>query len=354
MSTAAKITIVILALLTVMAVIVAALVAGFIARKPLAAPEVQVAAPAGAALERIRRRGEVRVGMDTGNPPWIGSPPMFFLNEKGERDGFEYQLAKEVAKAAGVGKVELVHHLYAEFEDALVRDEDLDVVIGGFSPYPAPKIAWSKPYFDFGLCLIVRSDSPIQTTADLVGKKIGVFKDEAAVDAVNHLVHGYKSLQQYQDGYLDLLSTGVIDAFLYDYPFTVAELKTYYTQNPHRRGSLKIAQYNLTDSTYAVAVRATEPELLQVVNTAIDGWKGQDAYTLAVKKYLRNDEGNRSPTEGAYVVAAGDSLMSIASRQLGGAEHWTEIWALNKDHYASPNLIEVGDHLVLPDHADPR
>jgi nucleoid-associated protein YgaU len=48
-----------------------------------------------------------------------------------------------------------------------------------------------------------------------------------------------------------------------------------------------------------------------------------------------------------YVVKAGDSLSKIAKEQLGDAKRWSEIQKLNK--IENPNLIRVGQELVLPD-----
>ena len=49
-----------------------------------------------------------------------------------------------------------------------------------------------------------------------------------------------------------------------------------------------------------------------------------------------------------YVVAAGDSLWSIASRTLGGGVYWSEIYAANRDVIRDPNLIYVGQELTIP------
>ncbi|TFG73077.1 MAG: LysM domain-containing protein, partial [Anaerolineales bacterium] len=48
-----------------------------------------------------------------------------------------------------------------------------------------------------------------------------------------------------------------------------------------------------------------------------------------------------------YVVKSGDSLSKIAKEQLGDARRYPEIQKLNK--LDNPNLIRVGQELLLPD-----
>lgn len=49
-----------------------------------------------------------------------------------------------------------------------------------------------------------------------------------------------------------------------------------------------------------------------------------------------------------HTVAAGDSLSSLALAELGTADRWGEIFALNRDALASPELVRVGQVLDIP------
>lgn len=55
----------------------------------------------------------------------------------------------------------------------------------------------------------------------------------------------------------------------------------------------------------------------------------------------------RSPA-GSHTVAAGESLSRISLAELGTTDRWAEIFALNRDALASPELIRVGQVLDLP------
>lgn len=50
-----------------------------------------------------------------------------------------------------------------------------------------------------------------------------------------------------------------------------------------------------------------------------------------------------------YTVQSGDSLSKIAKALLGDANRWPEIFEANKDKIKDPNMIHVGQELVIPD-----
>lgn len=306
----------------------------------------------GGTAARIRAAGVLRVAMDTGEPPWTGTPPMYSKDASGKDSGFDMELAQMLANALGVGKVEIVHGRYSELP-ALLADPagKVDVLISGYSPADEAGISWSDSYLDYGLCLVVPAKSKVKTTKDLFGEAVGIFDDEAAAEAVNGLVKGYTELVRLEDGYWDQLLSGRFAGFIYDYPYAVAEISRFYAQNPHRKGAFRIAQYNLTDSSYAVGLRSADADLLPTVNTAIQLWRAEASYADAVKRWLSSGLPADAPTDSGkktVKVAAGDTLSRIAARELGSAEKWTAIWAVNRDRFPNPHLIEVGDVVVLP------
>lgn len=315
-----------------------------------AAAEVVPPAPADGAVGRIKAAGVLKVYMDTGEPPWTGTPPMYFRNAKGESDGFDHVVAQVVAEAVGVKKVEVVHAKYSELADAFATTTLADLLISGYSPVEVDGIRWSRPYLDYGLCLVVPAASDLRTTADLWGKAVGIFDDDAAAEDVNRLVKGYSELVRLEDGYWDQLLSGRFAAFIYDYPYAVAEINAFYKTNPHRAGAFRIAQYNLTDSHYAVGVRKADADLLALVDRAIADWRASDAYADAVKKYLSAGLAAPPAPKGARTVKvkAGDTLSGIAARELGDLKKWPTIWELNKSRFPNPHLIEVGDEVQLP------
>jgi polar amino acid transport system substrate-binding protein len=306
-------------------------------------------APAGAAIARIQKRGTLLVGMDTGEPAWTGTPPMYFPNDSGEPDGFDAALLKAIAHDLGVTP-KIVHAKYSGLEELLLDESGkVDLLVSGYSPTDTAGIRWSEPYLEYGLCLVVPTRSKVRTVADLSGEAVGIFDDDAAAEEVSRLVKGYTELVRLEDGYWDQLLAGRFAGFLYDYPYAVAEIRVWTTQNPSKKGALKIAQYNLTDSTYAVGVRAAETDLLEAVNASIAAWRGSEAYREAVRTYLKNEAPAPEAPQGARVVtvAAGETLSLIAQRELGSVDRWPELWEKNRARFPNPHLIDVGDQVVV-------
>lgn len=55
-----------------------------------------------------------------------------------------------------------------------------------------------------------------------------------------------------------------------------------------------------------------------------------------------------APQKKTYTVVEGDCLWNIAKKYLGNGARYTEIYDLNKDKIKNPNLIYVGQVLILP------
>jgi nucleoid-associated protein YgaU len=58
---------------------------------------------------------------------------------------------------------------------------------------------------------------------------------------------------------------------------------------------------------------------------------------------------NITPAGKTYTVVKGDSLSKIAKREYGDAREWRKIYEANKDVIDDPDLIEVGQSLIIPE-----
>lgn len=56
-----------------------------------------------------------------------------------------------------------------------------------------------------------------------------------------------------------------------------------------------------------------------------------------------------APKQKTYTVAAGDSLSKIAKQFYGNANEYTKIFEANRNVLTDPNIVKVGQQLVIPD-----
>ena len=299
------------------------------------------AAPAHAqddSLQKVIDAGVLRVAAEPGTPPML-------FKEGNRYEGFDYAIAKAVAKRIGVDDVVIVAGKYSELPARLIAGK-ADVIISGYTADDSiTGIDWSEAYLDYGLCLVVKKGRAVRSTDDLRGKVIGIFNDPAAEDEVKGMNLGQSRIEKYEDGYFDLLDQGKIDGFIYDFPYAQEEIKEF-------GGRLEIVEFNLSKSTYNVGVRRGASTLLKMVNSAVRSLKASDEYRQIVRKYL----GGTGPApvakvaagQSVYKVRPGDTLSGIARDQLGNLRRWNEIWEANRNRIADPNLIDIGWELVLP------
>ncbi len=289
-------------------------------------------------LQKVVDAGVLRVAAEPGTPPML-------FKEGSRYDGFDYAIAKAVAKRIGVDDVIIVAGKYSELPARLIAGK-ADVIISGYTADDSiTGIDWSEAYLDYGLCLVVKKGRAVRSTDDLRGKVIGIFNDPAAEDEVKAMNLGQSRIEKYEDGYFELLDQGKIDGFIYDFPYAQEEIKEF-------GGRLEIVEFNLSKSTYNVGVRRGAATLLKMVNAAVRGLKASDEYRQIVRKYL----GGTGPApvakvaagQSVYKVRPGDTLSGIARDQLGNLRRWNEIWEANRNRIADPNLIDIGWELVLP------
>ena len=314
---------------------------------PAASPSssTPAAAPSAAAerkgvLASVRQSGVLRVGMEP------DAPPIRFINDRKQDDGFDFRVAGLIADGIGAKRVQIVEADYEDLPDRL-RAGDIDIVMGGYVPDPSIEgVVWSNGYLDFGLCLIVQEGmaGTFKSTRDLAGKRIAIYDDPSAERWVTQNIPGARiSKFSGDDGWFEAVERDQADALIYDYPFAAEEIKA------HPRTT--IVQYNLNQSKYAVGIPAGNFDMVYEVNQVIDRFRASPQYAELMREYLTtvSDVFTR-PVAGrkSYTVKAGDTLSRVAQAQLGDSNRWREIWDLNRERVANENLIYPRLVLLMP------
>jgi polar amino acid transport system substrate-binding protein len=121
-----------------------------------------------ATWSEMQARQTWRVGMDPSFPPFE------HLDESGQAVGYDVDLARAIAADWGL-QMELVPIGYDSLVDALKAGR-IDSVVSAipYDPRATRDIAYSAPYFDAGVRLVVRAGSPITSTASLDGTHLAV------------------------------------------------------------------------------------------------------------------------------------------------------------------------------------
>jgi ABC-type amino acid transport substrate-binding protein len=291
-------------------------------------------------LASVRQSGVLRVGMEP------DAPPLRFINDRRQDDGFDFRVAGLIADGIGAKRIQVVEADYEDLPDRL-RGGDIDILMGGYVPDPSiDGVVWSNGYLDFGLCLIVQEGmaGTYRSVRDLAGKRIAIYDDPAAERWVQDNIPGARiSKFSGENGWFEAVERDQVDALIYDYPFAAEEIKA------HPRTT--IVQYNLNQSRYAVGIPAGNFDLVYEVNQVIDRLKASPQYADLMREYLSStSEVFTRPVAGrrTYTVKQGDTLGRIAQAELKDANRWREIWDLNRDRVANENLIYPRLVLLMP------
>ena len=142
-------------------------------------------------LATVRQTGVLRVGMEP------DAPPLHFLNDRKQEDGFDFRLAGIIAEGLGAKRIQVVEADYEDLPDRL-RAGDIDVIMAGYVPDPSiTGVVWSNGYLDFGLCMIVHEGmaATYRSVQDLAGKRIAIYDDPAAERWVQQNIPGAQHQQ---------------------------------------------------------------------------------------------------------------------------------------------------------------
>ncbi len=115
-------------------------------------------------LDEVRARGKVIVGVTS------EAPPFGFVDEKGELVGFDIDVAKLIAKGifGDDTKIELMKQGFAaRWPNTQNGTIDFGIMVTTIYPDRVLQVAFTRPYIDSGIVLVVRKDSPVKTIADL-------------------------------------------------------------------------------------------------------------------------------------------------------------------------------------------
>ena len=197
-------------------------------------------------------------------------PPYGYMDDNGSYTGFDLDLAKEVCERNNWSFV--AQPIDWDAKDAELDSGSIDCIWNGFTIDGRENdYLWSNPYFDNKQIFVVKSDSGINSIADLKDKTVETQKDSSALAALEGdnktIADTFKQLTQvadYNTAFMDLES-GACDAIAMD--IGVAE---YQIENKNSTTNFTILSEHITTEKYGVGFKKNNTDLKDQVQATLD------------------------------------------------------------------------------------
>ncbi|GGG84774.1 substrate-binding periplasmic protein [Paenibacillus radicis (ex Gao et al. 2016)] len=230
-------------------------------------------------LDQVKESGVLKVGL-------MGTyAPYNFTNDKNEIDGFDADIAKEVAKRLGV-KVEFTAQDFSGLISSL-QAKKFDAIISQVTITDERKkvIDFTEPYITNEVKIIVpEKNTAITKLEDFKGKNIGVglgTNDETYLRDVAIPKVGKFTIKTYDDVITSLqdLNAGRIDATINN----IHALKPIVDKNGFK---IKAVGEPIKADSAGIAVRKDNPEFRDALNQALKDLKADGTYDTIFEKWF--------------------------------------------------------------------
>ena len=212
--------------------------------------------------------------------------PMGFRDEKGELVGFDVDLAQAAAEEMGI-KIECQPIDWTVKETEL-DSGNIDFLWNGYSitPEREKKVLFSDPYMDNRQIIVTLKDSPVNSKADLEGKRITVQGESSALEAVMKDEAFVKALAEPPVEYATNTECFKdIEAKRCD-AIVVDEVLARYYMKQNGEEKYKVLDENFGEEQFAVGMRKDDAALQEALNKALAKLKEDGTYDEIYKKYF--------------------------------------------------------------------
>jgi len=234
--------------------------------------------PPDGALQQIRARGELRVGLEAGYMPFE------MRDKRGGIIGFDVDMAKLMARKLGV-KLTIVNTQWDGIIPALLTAK-FDVLMSGMTitEERAQQVDFADPYIVIGQSVIMQAKlaDTVKSVDDLndpryvIATKLGTTGDLAAAEYLPKA-----QLMKFETEAEALLQVrgGRAAAFVYDLPYNAV----YVARNP---GQLVLLPKPFTREELGWAIRKNDPEWRAWLNEFLAGVRQDKAYDALYGKWF--------------------------------------------------------------------
>lgn len=251
------------------------------------------ALPANSTMAKIKKRGYLIAGV-SGDTYLLGA-----RNPKtGTIEGFDIDMVKAVTKAIfGDASKYSLRVITADDRIPLLESGEIDIVVRAMSMTCDrwDQVAFSAVYYQAGQKVMVRTDSDIETLADLDGRKVCAPNGTSSIDNLLRTVPAATVVPaRTHTGCLVMFQTGAVDAITGD-DTVLAGLAA---QDPYARVLTK--EQAFSSEPYGIGIKADNIDLVRFVNAKLDQMRENGEWQASYDKWLAPRLGAAKPPKPQY------------------------------------------------------
>jgi polar amino acid transport system substrate-binding protein len=222
-------------------------------------------------LKRIKNAGEMRIAMSGDYPPFS------YYNEEKELDGFDVEVAREIAKRVGVSLKPVIVPWSGKVSGLLNREFDAILGCVAVSQTKVEALRFSTPYYHSTTQIMIKKGSGFKGPEDLANRSVGAVigttfeKDAGKLSAIDlRLYKGHS--QAFRD-----LHNGTLDGLVTDQVVGDNAIKT---------GKFNVAFLgsSLGNRRVGIGVRKEDKALLAKIEGVLEDMRDDGALQKLIKK----------------------------------------------------------------------
>jgi polar amino acid transport system substrate-binding protein len=221
----------------------------------------------------------LRVGMELSYPPFEMTDP------QGRPTGVSVRLAEALGKH--LGRDVMIENVAFDGLIPALKTGKIDCIISSLTATPerARAIAFSEPYLKTGLALLVGTQSPVQSAADLdvAGRTIAVKKGTTGHQYAATLKQARVLVLDKESAAVMEVAQGKADAFLYD------SLSVFRNQRRHPDTTRAILR-PFREETWAIGLRPGDDELRRQINGFLEAFRAAGGFERLGDEFLPEEK----------------------------------------------------------------
>jgi len=225
-------------------------------------------------LEAIKQRGTIILAMGGKYPPFN------FINKQNQLDGFDMDIAKEVAKRLGVEAKAVTTEWDGIIAGLLTSKYDIILGSMAITEERKQKVDFVH-YYTSGANIVVPSDSAVKGKEDLKGVTVGVGMGTTYEKKAREFGANVKTYATSMDAFTDMVN-GRVQAVITDKLIAANNIK-------EKNLPFKLVGEPLYDEECGIAIRKDDPELKEVIEKVLEEMRQDGTYTTISEKWFGID-----------------------------------------------------------------